>query len=258
MIQTLGLRNAVISTLILMAAHAAAGQPTDKVRIILGTCTVNGISVVLNGEEGAAFSVDSHGDPVGFVGRWKKSPEPFPIKNPQASLRLGGKRTDCQPAKIVKDNDSSNDWGYLAQFTFKCDSQPVRNVHIQSNPPRFAFRYVRWLAKSTMIADSRDCNEWADFEGTGDVVDLRLDEKFFLKFRSARNDPGLYVHEILGRLEGATPGKPITLSNGTIVQVLSLQRAQGNHGSASNFSTAAIDIDERHINGLTSISLDVK
>lgn len=248
----------LIGALILIVGQAAEAQNTDKVEIILGTCAVQHVSVVLEGKEDEAFdTIHSPVDANKWVGQWKHKPKPFPADKVQASLRLGGKRTDCQPSKAVKDEDRSNTWGWVASFTFRCDPQPVREVDIQTDPAAFPFRYERRLAKSTSIAESHDCREEATFDGTAQIVDLRLNEKIFLKFPSAPADPGLYVHEILDRVKGARQGTSLRLSSGEMVHILSLQRG-GNHGGASSFSTVAIDIDEVHVAGLSGISVVVK
>src|SRR4051794_2744539 len=132
-----------IAFLCLLVGATASAQRTDAVQIQLsGTaCSdVHGVLLVLDGDEQHAIRIkDINETPVwSSDGSGLKLPF-INISGTRASLRLGGRRTDCATSTPDKFNDK-----LTAVFVFDCDENPAWTVRIETSPTT-SFRYVRSL-----------------------------------------------------------------------------------------------------------------
>ena len=159
----------VIALFVVADAHAKM----IKLRIELDRCyrVPGDLNVVLNGDEKEQPHLTPDVTHKTWTGEWRdKRDVPFPEGPVFASARLGFARTNCESATQEKDDEG----GVVAVFHFRCDVNPVRqlSITIEPMPQRRPIRasYKRTLATS----QGSDCQEQGDFEGTGDVHDLRF------------------------------------------------------------------------------------
>jgi hypothetical protein len=146
-------------------AHSGHAAETKRVMIRFvgpSDCTLNvppEILVVLNGDETNAFPARLQPDSSKvWIGLWgdRNPSNTFPAAGSKASVRLHRARTDCRQSYADKDPEVKD--GLIARFTFRCNTQPVRQVTVQSDPD-VHISYVRTLRRATNDDESVDCTE---------------------------------------------------------------------------------------------------
>ncbi|HEY4641583.1 MAG TPA: hypothetical protein VII75_09585 [Thermoanaerobaculia bacterium] len=181
-----------IAFLCLFMSVAAAAQRTDAVKIqLLGTaCSdLHTVLLVLKGDEENAIRIDDFNKKAVWSSDGTDLPIPFiDVKGTPASLRLGGRRTNCVASAPDKFNDK-----LTAVFVFHCDENPAWNVKINTWPP-IGFRYERSLP---------GCDkEQAHYEGVATAPDVRFYSEtldlFFgtLPFSLRVNDYPIVEHNV--------------------------------------------------------------
>jgi hypothetical protein len=252
------LRGSVLLTAIIVAATAHA-QFTRTVDVqFTGACKVlpETIGVVLDGDEGGQFNVDSQKDGH-WVGDLPANKIAIPASGTLGSARVHGWRTDCQ-----KSIERSYKGKRVAAFTFKCDAHETKEVDVATDP-EVNFSYVRTMPLNPTINKSCNCEEVGVGSGKQPIPDLRFSSKSIsIRPGRTRADPRTPFEELRLQLLATKPRpkdcgllvndpEVITAANNGpievdgIVKILSSQRNAAQGCQAPTLSTRAIVIDER-------------
>lgn len=260
--------NAVLRCLValiaIVSANTGHAAQTRKVLVtFVGdvSCIANlpaKIGVVLDGDEKNQFLATQAIGSNLWIGDWSRPDltENFDAVDRIASIRVGGARTDCRRSYAAQDPQVKDGW--VASFTFRCDTEPVQKLEIRGEPD-VPISYVRRLPKVDDEQDSRGCVEHNDFlKSPVRISDVWFDTRnvpsealrIQVGSKTAKIDaPGLLVNH--PSVMKYAKGGDVALDQEKLLTAFGAQRAEGLAFAPPLFSPNAYEDDRKRLEKLS-------